>query len=338
LVERWADVKSEKSEGRFFSSIEFLFIALSPVGMSGFGMFENRLEECPDVLLRPGDSGYPPLLACIEAPPDPLRVCGRVDDLAAFLGAPTIGIVGSRDCGMEAEAFARRLGRDLAQAGWVVVSGLARGIDAAAHHGALEAGGRTLAVVGCGLDVVYPRVNRELRAAIRDRGLLVGEYSPGTPPRKQNFPARNRILSGLSCGVVVVEASERSGSLITARLALEQGREVLAVPGSPLDGRSRGSNALLREGAGLVESAADVVAALPWLASWEPLLRRAGENPASSHVERSPLEALIDQGVQVVDTLASATQRPVGELQAELFVLERDGRIRRLRDGSYRLV
>ena len=303
-------------------------------------MRAERVENDPVRLLESVDSDYPRLLRCIPDPPDPLRICGRCSDLGAFLSAPAIGIVGSRACSMEAEAFARRLARDLAAGGWVVVSGLARGIDAAAHRGALEVGGRTVAVVGCGLDVVYPRVNRELRCAILADGLVVGEYSPGTPPYKQNFPARNRILSGLSCGVVVVEAGEHSGSLITARLALEQGREVLAVPGLPLDGRARGSNGLLRAGATLVESARDVVDALPWLASWKPLLQ--SRPPQSSGLGVSPrpmsrLETLIDQGVCLVDALAVATRRPVGELQAELFSLEQAGRIRRLGDGSFRL-
>ena len=320
-------------------------IVPGPEGASPSQMSVNRVGLAPAVLLRLGEPDYPRLLALIEDPPDPLRVTGRTKDLAAFFSAPTIGIVGSRDCSLGAEAFARRLARDLAVNGVVIVSGLARGVDAAAHRGALDAEGRTLAVVGCGLDIVYPRVNRELRAAIHARGLIVGEYPPGTPPRKQNFPARNRILSGLSCGVVVVEASQRSGSLITARLALAQGREVCVVPGSPLDGRSRGSNALLRDGAALVESAQDVMHALPWLACWEPLLERSADRPRSSEVrspqmrspERSPLEILIDQGAQEVDAMAQATQRPVAALQAELFALERTGRIRRLADGSFRL-
>ena len=303
-------------------------------------MGEERVEDYRVVRLESVDPQYPRLLRHIADPPDPLRVCGRRSDLDDFLSAPAIGIVGSRACSMEAEVFARRLGRDLASAGWVVVSGLARGIDAAAHQGALEAGGRTLAVVGCGLDVVYPRVIRSLRSAILADGLVVGEYSPGTRPHKQNFPARNRILSGLSCAVVVVEAGARSGSLITARLALEQGREVLAVPGLPLDGRARGSNALLRAGATLVESARDVLDALPWLACWKPLLRPGlvgVPGRAAPPRQVSALEKCIDQGLHSVDALAAATRRPVGELQAELFSLEHTGRIRRLGDGSFRL-
>ncbi len=306
-----------------------------------------RLERVENYVVRrleADDPEYPRLLSWIEDPPHPLRVCGRPPELGRFLRSPAIGIVGSRACSMEAEAFARRLSGELAAAGWVVVSGLARGIDAAAHRGALEVGGRTVAVVGCGLDVVYPRVNRNLRSEILAHGLIVGEYAPGTPPRKQNFPARNRILSGLSCGVVVVEASRRSGSLITARLALAQGREVLAVPGLPLDGRAGGSNGLLRDGAALVESGRDVLEALPWSASWEPLLRPVG-GPLAGHrlvrerdsAKKSLLEVLIDRGIQSVDALVAATRRPVGALQAELFSLESAGRIRRLDDGSFRL-
>ena len=281
------------------------------------------------------DAQYPRLLRQLPDPPARLWVSPARADLAPFLQAPAIGIVGSRDCSLAAEAFVRRLAREVAVAGFVVVSGLARGIDAAAHTGALEGAGRTVAVLGCGLDVIYPRINRRLRETIAERGLLVGEYPPGTPPRKQNFPARNRIISGLCCGVVVVEAGERSGSLITARLALEQGREVFVVPGSPLDGRSRGSNALLQDGAALVQSARDVLDGLPWLSGW---VQSSGGSLAKPERPRSMLEEHIDSGVRTLDRLVEATPFSVSDLQAELFRLEMAGRIQRLADGSYLLL
>ena len=169
-------------------------------------------------------------------------------------------MVGARNASANGRRLAQQIAGDLGAAGFAVVSGMARGIDAAAHQGALDSG--TLAVLAGGVDVVYPEENRGLYGEIAARGLVLSEMPPGTVPQARHFPRRNRLISGLSLGVVVVEATPRSGSLITARLALEQGREVFAVPGSPLDPRSRGCNRLLRQGAGLVESAEDVVEVL----------------------------------------------------------------------------
>jgi DNA processing protein len=203
-----------------------------------------------------GEPFYPSALAAIEDAPPLLTVLGRVE----LLDKPMVAVVGARN----ASANGRRLSRDLAaalgQGGVVVVSGLARGIDAAAHLGALETG--SVAVVAGGVDVVYPQENRGLHDALARQGAILGELPLATEPQARHFPRRNRIISGMALGVVVVEAAARSGSLITARLALEQGRDVFAVPGSPLDPRCRGSNDLLRHGATLTENADDVLSQL----------------------------------------------------------------------------
>jgi DNA processing protein len=199
-------------------------------------------------------AGFPPMLRHLRDPPLVLWTSGRED----ALDAPAVAIVGARAASTAAVEMARRLGRDLAAAGLVVVSGLARGVDGAAHEGALE-GGLTVAVLGSGLDVVYPPEHGGLAARVSRCGLLVSEFPAGTPPRASHFPRRNRIVAGLSLGVVVVEAGERSGALITAREALDQGKEVMVVPGLALAGRNRGGHGLIKDGAALVEHAADVL-------------------------------------------------------------------------------
>lgn len=199
-----------------------------------------------------GEPGYPAPLAAIDDPPPLITVLGD----GRLLQRRAIAVVGARNASINGQRFARAFARDLGEGGLVVVSGLARGIDAAAHDGALATG--TVAVLGGGIDVVYPKENAALYAKIRDGGALVSEVAPGTEPQARHFPRRNRLIAGLSLGVVVVEASLRSGSLITARLALEQGREVFAVPGSAVDPRARGTNDLIRQGATLTETAEDV--------------------------------------------------------------------------------
>lgn len=203
-----------------------------------------------------GDPSWPPLLSEIADPPTALTLLGRPE----LLNRPAVAVVGTRNASAGGRRFTETLARDLAAAGYVVVSGLARGIDAAAHRGALEGG--TVAVVAGGADYAYPPENHRLHGEIMRRGLVVSDQPPGTVPHAGHFPRRNRILAGLTLGVVVVEATERSGALITARLAAGNGRRVFAVPGSPRDERSRGPNRLIRDGAGLVESAEDVVAVL----------------------------------------------------------------------------
>jgi DNA processing protein len=209
--------------------------------------------------VSPSDACFPTALAAIHDPPHRLWIRGDIN----ALHAPSVAIVGSRAASPYALEVARRLGADLARRDIAVVSGLARGVDSAAHRGALEGGGVTIAVCGCGVDVIYPAEHRALADGILERGALVSEFGPGMRPLKQNFPQRNRIISGLSLAVVVVEAAEGSGSLITADFALEQGRAVLAVPGNVLGGRNFGAHALLRDGAKLVECADDILEELP---------------------------------------------------------------------------
>jgi len=203
-----------------------------------------------------GEPDYPPALAVIDDAPPLISVVGD----ARLLQRRAIAVVGARNASANGRRFARDIAAELGRTGFLVVSGLARGIDAAAHQGALEAG--TLAVVAGGVDAVYPEENRALHEAIAERGVIAAELPVGTEPQARHFPRRNRIISGVSLGVLVVEAALKSGSLITARFALEQGREVFAVPGSPLDPRCRGANDLIRGGATLVEGVEDVLNAL----------------------------------------------------------------------------
>lgn len=202
-----------------------------------------------------GDTRYPAALAAIHDPPPILWTRGHPESLRG----PMVAVVGSRAASPYALEVARRLGADLARRNVTVVSGMARGVDSAAHAGALDGGGVTIAVFGCGTDVIYPPEHARLAGHICERGALVSEFPPGTPPLPAFFPQRNRIISGLSLAVVIVEAAEKSGSLITARFALDQGREVLAVPGNILGGRNAGAHALLRDGARIVECADDIL-------------------------------------------------------------------------------
>ncbi|MDE2228958.1 MAG: DNA-processing protein DprA [Alphaproteobacteria bacterium] len=204
-------------------------------------------------LVARGEPDYPPALAAIEDAPPLLTMKGRVE-LAV---RRSVAVVGARNASANGRRFAREIAARLGEAGLLVVSGLARGIDAAAHEGSLTTG--TLAVLAGGIDTVYPEENRRLHEILAERGVLVAEMPVGTVPQARHFPRRNRIISGITLGVLVVEAAEHSGSLITARFALEQGREVFAVPGSPLDPRSKGTNRLIRDGATLVEEADDIL-------------------------------------------------------------------------------
>ncbi len=234
-------------------------IARNIVEFTDFAPLEKELCELPRIgarLLRWTDEDYPPNLRHIADPPPYMFVRGP-----AGLDHPNcIAVVGARAASEAGRRMAQRLAMELAAKGFTVVSGLARGIDGEAHRGALDGGGRTVAVMGCGVDVIYPAEHRGLADAIvTSGGALLSELPLGTQPVAENFPTRNRILSGLCLGVVVVEAAEKSGSLITARMALEQDRQVFAVPGSPLTGKTRGSNRLLKEGARIVECVEDVM-------------------------------------------------------------------------------
>lgn len=274
------------------------------------------------------DPAYPPQLAAIPDPPIVLWVRGGQHPLAW----PSVAVVGSRRATPAGLAVARRLAAGLADAGLVVVSGMARGVDAAAHVGALDGGGATVAVLGSGLDVVYPREHGQLADRIARDGVLVSEFPPGTPPLAPHFPLRNRIISGLSRAVVVVEASRLSGSLITARAGLEQGRDVLAVPGNVLSGRNQGSHALIKDGARLVETVTDVLEEIGWPGP------RGVPPPETSSKSLHPmgLEAIMAAGEPyAIDDLAARTGRNVSDLLAELGALELAGRVSRLPGGSY---
>ncbi|MFZ1700098.1 MAG: DNA-processing protein DprA [Pyrinomonadaceae bacterium] len=221
----------------------------------------ERVKQLGGDLLIIDDGSYPTLLREIDDPPPVLCVKG---DWQACFDQPCVGVIGSRKCSTYGENASEMLARDLASRGITIVSGLARGIDAAAHKGAIQGHGRTIAVMGTGIDAVYPRENTGLvREILASGGCLVTQFPLGTPPIPENFPYRNRIISGLSLGVLIVEASERSGSLITARLAMEQNREVMAVPGNITSGNSFGTNYLIKTGAKLVQQWQDVVAELP---------------------------------------------------------------------------
>lgn len=216
----------------------------------------ERAAQCGARFVVPGEAGYPPLLRYTDGAPPFLCIKGD----AALAEKPAVAIVGARNASALGRKFARQLAAEIGAAGFVIVSGLARGIDTAAHEAALATG--TAAILAGGIDVVYPPENQALHDEIGKSGLLIGEMTPGTAPRAELFPRRNRIISGMARAVIVVEAAMRSGSLITARLAGEQGREVFAVPGSPLDPRAEGCNKLIRDGASLLTRAADVLDAL----------------------------------------------------------------------------
>ncbi len=273
---------------------------------------------------------YPALLKAVADAP---LVLYRIGDPGVASAA--VAVVGSRAPTSVAVDFARGLAADLVASGWTVVSGMARGIDGAAHDGALKGGGKTVAVLGCGVDVVYPADARRLRDRIAESGTLLSEYPPGTRPFPWHFPARNRVISGLSRGVVVVEAASRSGALITARCALDQGREVMAVPGNPLFPHTEGSNRLLRDGAGLVAGSADVVAALGWGSpggARSPREERSCAEPGGR--ERDILRFLATE--RHVNDLAEGLGIPVPELLPCLLDLEFRKLLERRAGGYYK--
>lgn len=285
-------------------------------------------------------SEYPALLRTIYDPPPLLWSRGD----PSWSAAPAVAIVGSRAGSPHALAVAEQLAGDLALHGVVVVSGLARGVDSAAHRGALSAGGRTLAVLGSGVDVVYPPEHAPLAAEIGASGALISELAPGTRPRSWFFPLRNRIISGVSLAVVVIEAGERSGSLITARCALEQGRDVLAVPGNVLGGRNRGGHALLRDGAKIVESADDILDELN-LGALGPMNPAAG-GPASERRQTGPgrlepdapdavLAALTPGEAHDLDHISAISGLPGHLLLTRLLALELRGQVRRVDGGRF---
>ena len=281
-----------------------------------------------------GDTSFPPALLEMADPPLMLYVLG---DLRALGHPQKLAVVGSRNPTPQGQANARQFATAMGEAGLCIVSGLALGVDGAAHEGALEAGAPTLAVVGTGLDRVYPKRHLDLAHRIAAQGgALISEYPLGTPPLPAHFPQRNRIIAGLAKGTLVVEAAVQSGSLITARLAAEQGREVFAIPGSIHAPQSRGCHALIRQGAKLVESAQDILEDLQWDSG---PVRRAdtaatGEDHQPAEEESSLLTALGHDPVSL-DALQARTGLPTPDLQAQLLELELDGHIARLPGGLF---
>jgi DNA processing protein len=287
----------------------------------------SRAAALETLVLCVTDPRYPERLRQIADPPVVLWMLGQ----AEALHGPLVAVIGSRYPSTTGLMVAKRLSSELAEAGLTVVSGLARGIDGAAHRAAIDAGGRTVAVLGNGPDVVYPAEHRELFQAVRRAGAIVTEFPPGAGPKPRHFPLRNRIISGLSQAVVVVEASDKSGTLITARAAIEQGRDVLAVPGSVLSERYRGCHALIKDGARLVETVDDIL---------EELGRpRRGESRRTIDGKAlfpKSLGAAFPAGDTVtVDELAVRTSRPAAEWLRELAILEVAGLVARVSGGGY---
>lgn len=294
----------------------------------------DRAHRAGASLIAVDEPHYPPWLAMTDAPPPLIYAKGKLD----LLGQPMVAIVGARNGSAIGQKFTRMLAADLGREGFVIASGLARGIDTAAHVASLDHG--TVAVLAGGIDSVYPPENAELHEAIGAHGVLLSEMPPGYRPRGQDFPRRNRLISGISVGVIVVEAAYRSGSLITARNAGEQGREVFAVPGNPLDPRAAGTNRLLSDGAGLVTSAEDVISVLA------PILRRGVDFPARGgpafdappdppirmDLEQSDRERVFDAlGVSPVDVdeIIRNTALPARVVQIVLLELDLAGRLER---------
>jgi DNA processing protein len=281
------------------------------------------------------DAAYPPAIAAIVDPPPVLWLRGCL----SALEPPAVAVVGSRAGSPYALAVAERLAADLTARGLVVVSGLARGVDSAAHRGALGAAGTTIAVLGSGADVVYPGEHRPLADEIARTGAVVSELAPGTRPLQLFFPMRNRIISGLSRAVVVIEAGQKSGSLITARCALEQGRDVLAVPGNVLSGRNRGGHALLRDGAKIVETADDILEEMGF-APAVPVEATSASQEAARRLRRAgaadPVLACLAPGESCdLDAIAERSGLTVARLLPRLLELELRGLVRRAGGGRF---
>lgn len=280
------------------------------------------------------EPGYPPLLAQLDVPPPLVYVRGDVD----LLARPAVAIVGSRDCSAAGQKLARILAADLGAEGFVIASGLARGIDGAAHEAALPTG--TIAVLAGGLDIIYPPEHAGLQRRISETGCLLTEQPPGFEPRAKDFPRRNRIISGVSYGVIIIEAARRSGTLVTARMAGEQGREVFAVPGHPLDPRAEGTNALLKDGATLVTCAADVLSALTHVSGRQHTELREADMPRHFHApiqpppllggdDRQRIVSALGPAPIDIDALQRATGLPIRSVNVILMELDLAGRIER---------
>ncbi len=285
------------------------------------------MEDGNNRIVTLADSGYPQALLNISDPPLLLYVKGRLD----LLNRPALALVGSRNATPQGIGNAEAFAQSLSDAGLCIISGMAHGIDAAAHRGALRGQGSSIAVVGTGPDKVYPSANRGLAHLLAQQGALISEFPLGTPPLAANFPRRNRIISGMSAGCLVVEASLQSGSLITARLALEQGRDVFAIPGSIHAPQSKGCHALLKQGAKLVETARDILEELGGFASSHAhAAAMQGANSALlGHIGFDPVD---------LETLGKRSGLTIAELSAMLLTLELEGRISALPGGLYQQI
>jgi DNA processing protein len=289
-------------------------------------------------VLHRGDDGFPELLSQIPGPPDSLWVDGDAD----VLQLPALAIVGSRNPTQGGARNAFEFARHLASRGFCIVSGLARGVDAAAHRGALDAGAATIAFLGHGIDRIYPAANRDLAREIAHHGALVSEVPLGTPPHKSLFPQRNRLISGISLGTLVVEAARQSGSLITARHAAEQGREVFALPGSIHNPLARGCHLLIREGAKLVETADDIVSELGPVAGH--VIQNAVESGSREIPREVPdddyrlLRESLGHDPVTANELARNSGLTIEQVSSMLLILELEGEVESLPGGRYSLL
>lgn len=296
----------------------------------------ERVDRLGARYLAAGNSHYPSMLSRIDDAPPLLIAKGEVD----LLDRLAVGIVGARNASAAACRFARGLATELGREGLAVVSGLARGIDSAAHDGALESG--TIGIVAGGIDIFYPPENRDRQTAMFERGLVLAEMPPGVEPRARHFPYRNRIIAGMTSGTVVVEAAPKSGSLITARLAAEMGREVMAVPGSPLDPRAQGCNQLIRDGATLVQNAADVVEAIQPAAPRvhavrDPFALAPAEILDSEESALGEVKELLGPSPVPVDEIIRLSGASSGSVQMALLELDLAGRLDRHAGGKVSL-
>jgi DNA processing protein len=298
---------------------------------------EQWLEKPENRIIESDSDDYPELLRRIPDPPTLLYIVGN----AEALHLPALSIVGSRNPTQGGKENAYEFAKHLGRSGFCIVSGLAQGIDTSAHEGALAAGAMTVAFLGHGIDRVYPSANRDLAHRISQNGVLVSEFPLGGPPRRENFPQRNRLISGLSLGTLVVEAARRSGSLITARLAGEQGREVFALPGSIHNPLSRGCHQLIKQGAKLVESADDIVSELGSLTGHLMQNTVDQENEEPKSIEHDPDYEILLNSMSYdpasADDLAENSGLTINQVSSMLLILELEEKIEALTGGKYSL-
>jgi DNA processing protein len=309
-------------------------ILLAPPSPATLALIDKTLAWAAldgNQLLTLADEAYPALLLEIPDPPLLLYAKGRT----ALLNQPSLAIVGSRNASAQGAAHARQFAQALSAAGLTIVSGLALGIDTAAHEGALLDGGATVAVIGTGADIVYPARNHALAHRIAELGCIISEYPLGTPALPGNFPRRNRIISGLARGTLVVEAAAQSGSLITARLAAEQGRDVYAIPGSIQSPLARGCHDLIRQGARLVENAHDILSDFPGLQAHASIAQKPALLPASDHPDNDLLK-IIGYDPVSLNVLAARAGLDTATINAQLLTLELNGQIEMMTGGMVR--